>query len=92
MLSGECKLLVDGEERALGSVGLHPLPAGNQHVFVGAGEGPCVILMTGARSDDEKLFYPFSEFATRLRRERSDGHGQSEGGLRGDRAEPERKA
>ena len=27
--------------------------------------GPCVILMTGARSDDEKLFYPFSELAAR---------------------------
>ena len=46
-------------------MGLLPLPTGTEHVFVGAGEGPCVILMTGARSEDEKLFYPLSELAGR---------------------------
>jgi hypothetical protein len=34
-------------------------------VFVGAGDGPCAILMTGARSADEKLLYPVSELAAR---------------------------
>jgi hypothetical protein len=32
-------------------------------VFVGAGDGPCVILMAGARTDDEQLLYPVSELA-----------------------------
>jgi hypothetical protein len=32
---------------------------------VGAGDGPCVILMAGARSKDEQLLYPVSELAGR---------------------------
>jgi uncharacterized cupin superfamily protein len=40
-------------------------PAGTEHVFVGAGDGPCVILMAGARTDDEQLLYPVSELAAR---------------------------
>jgi hypothetical protein len=40
-------------------------PAGTEHVFVGAGDGPCVILMVGARSRDEQLLYPVSELAAR---------------------------
>lgn len=31
---------------------------GTEHIFVGAGDGPCVILMVGARSDEEQLHYP----------------------------------
>ena len=27
-------------------------PAGTEHIFVGAGDGPCVILMAGARLED----------------------------------------
>ena len=40
-------------------------PPGTKHVFVGAGDGPCAILMVGARSDDERLLYPVSEIARR---------------------------
>jgi uncharacterized cupin superfamily protein len=40
-------------------------PAGTEHVFVGAGEEPCVILMAGARTEDEQLHYPVSELAAR---------------------------
>jgi hypothetical protein len=32
---------------------------------VGAGDGPCVILMAGARSEDWRVHYPVSEFAAR---------------------------
>jgi hypothetical protein len=32
---------------------------------VGGGDGPCVILMVGARSEDEQLFYPVSQLAGR---------------------------
>ena len=31
----------------------------------GAGDGPCVILMAGARSEDMQLLYPVSELAAR---------------------------
>ena len=65
MLSGECKVLVDGEERLLRSWDFFHCPAGTEHVFVGAGDGSCVILMTGARMKDEQLLYPVSEFAAR---------------------------
>ena len=69
VLAGECKLLVDGEERPLKAWDFVHCPAGVEHVFVGAGDGPCVILMTGARTPDEKLLYPVSELAA--------GHGAS---------------
>jgi uncharacterized cupin superfamily protein len=65
VLSGECKLLVEGEERALRPFDFFHCPAGTEHVFVGAGEGPSVILMVGARTPDEKLFYPVSELAAK---------------------------
>jgi uncharacterized cupin superfamily protein len=65
VLSGECKLLVDGEERPLGPWDFVHCPAGTEHVFVGAGEGPCAILMVGARTEDEQLLFPKSEFAAR---------------------------
>ena len=65
VLSGECKLLVEGEERPLQAWDFVHSPAGTEHVFVGAGEGPCAILMVGARSKDEQLLYPVSELAGR---------------------------
>ena len=36
---------------------------GTHHIFIGAGEGPCAILMVGSRSEEEKLHYPPSEVA-----------------------------
>jgi uncharacterized cupin superfamily protein len=63
VLAGECKLLVEGAERLLRPWDFFACPAGTEHVFVGAGDGPCVILMAGARSDDEQLFYPVSDLA-----------------------------
>jgi uncharacterized cupin superfamily protein len=65
VLSGECKLLVEGEERPLRQWDFVHSPAGTEHIFVGAGDGPCVILMAGARTDDEGLHYPVSELAAR---------------------------
>jgi uncharacterized cupin superfamily protein len=65
VLSGECRLLVDGEERLLRAWDFFQCPAGTEHVFVGGGDGPCVILMAGARTEDEQLLYPVSELAAR---------------------------
>ena len=65
VLAGECRLLVDGAERVLRPWDFFHCPAGTEHVFVGAGDGPCVVLMVGARSEDEQLLYPVSELAAR---------------------------
>jgi uncharacterized cupin superfamily protein len=66
VLSGECLLLVEGEERRLRAWDFFHCPAGVNHVFVGAGDGPCAILMIGARPD-KSIVYPVDEVATRHR-------------------------
>ena len=65
VLSGEGLLLVNGEERPLQAWDFVHCPPGVTHVFVGAGEGPCVILMIGHRPAEEQVFYP--EFAVARR-------------------------
>jgi uncharacterized cupin superfamily protein len=62
VLTGECALLVEGEERRLRAWDFFHAPAWTEHGFVGAGEGPCVIVMAGARSGPE-VRYPVSELA-----------------------------
>jgi uncharacterized cupin superfamily protein len=64
VLSGECTLVVEEEERSLRQWDFFHCPAGTRHIFVGAGEGPCAILMIGARPD-EPLHYPVSEVAAK---------------------------
>jgi len=65
VLSGECLLLIQGEERPLKQWDFVHSPPWTEHVFVGAGDGPCVILMVGMRPgpEKEKLLYPVSEVA-----------------------------
>ena len=64
VLSGECTLIVEEQERPLRQWDLFHCPAGTRHIFVGAGDGPCAILMIGARPD-EPLLYPVSEVAAK---------------------------
>jgi quercetin dioxygenase-like cupin family protein len=64
VLAGDCRLLVEGEERPLGPWDFFHSPAWTEHAFVGAGDGPCVILMAGARAGPE-VRYPVSELAAR---------------------------
>ena len=63
VLFGECLLLVEGEERPLKQWDFVHCPPWTQHVFVGAGDGPCGILMVGARPEQEELLYPVAEVA-----------------------------
>ena len=65
VLSGECRLLVEGEERMLKPWDFFHCPPGTEHIVVGAGKGPCAILMVGARLAEERLHYPVSELAAR---------------------------
>ena len=86
VLSGECKLLVDGEERLLKPWDFFHCPAGTQHVFVGAGDAPCVILMVGARTPDEQLLYPVSELAAKYGASAKEETSDPQGRVRGLRA------
>ncbi len=65
VLAGECLLIVEGEERPLRAWDFVHCPAHTEHVVVGAGDGPCVVLMVGARREDTRLRYPASEPARR---------------------------
>jgi uncharacterized cupin superfamily protein len=65
VLSGECTLIVEEEERPLGQWDYFHCPADTRHVIVGAGEGPCAILMIGARPEVETIRYPVSEVAAK---------------------------
>ena len=64
VLHGECLLIVEDQERRMGPWDYAHLPAGTAHVCVGAGDGPCAVLMVGARRTRE-LLYPVSEAAAR---------------------------
>jgi len=65
VLHGECRLLVEGEERVLRRWDFFHSAPGTEHIFVGAGDGPCALLMLGPRVADEQLHYPVSELAAR---------------------------
>jgi len=64
VLAGECLLLVEGEERPLKRWDFVHCPPWTDHVFVGAGSGPCAILALGGRSS-KNVVYPASELAQR---------------------------
>ena len=66
VLSGECLLLIEGQEQPLRQWDFVHCPAWTEHVFVGAGDGPCAILAVGTRSGGD-VFYPRSDLALRHR-------------------------
>jgi quercetin dioxygenase-like cupin family protein len=57
VLSGECIAIVEGEERRMRPWDYLHCPPGTAHITIGAGEGPCAILMVGTRSPDRTLRY-----------------------------------
>jgi len=65
VLAGECLLLVEGEERPLRAWDFVHCPPGTEHIFVGAGDGPSVIFMVGARTEARDTLYVRSELAVR---------------------------
>ena len=64
VLAGDCRLLVEGEERLLRAWDFFHSPPWTAHAFVGVGDSPCVILMVGAHVSPE-VRYPVSEIAAR---------------------------
>ena len=66
VLSGEALAIVEGEERPMRQWDLLHCPAGTGHVVIGAGDGLCVLLAVGARSEREDWgAYPVDETALR---------------------------
>ena len=63
VLAGECLLIVEDEEHRLRAWDFVHCPAGTDHIFVGAGDGPCAILMVGARGGDRAIHYPVNAHA-----------------------------
>ncbi len=62
VLSGECLVLIEGEERQLKAWDFVHCPAWTKHVFVGAGTNPCAVLALGTRLGHD-VVYPVSELA-----------------------------
>jgi uncharacterized cupin superfamily protein len=65
VLAGECLLIVEGEERPLRAGDFVHCPPETDHIFVGAGDGPCVIFMAGSRLQPKHIVYPRDETALR---------------------------
>ena len=49
VVAGECLLIVEGEERPLKAWDFFHCPGGTEHIIVGAGEGPAIVVAVGAR-------------------------------------------
>jgi uncharacterized cupin superfamily protein len=65
VLGGTCLLILNGEERLLTQWDFFHCPAGTEHTFVGAGDGPCWILMVGARGPRAGAHFPVNETAAK---------------------------
>jgi len=57
VLSGECLLLVEGEEIPLRAWDFFHCPGGIAHIILGAGEGPSLVVAFGARGGRKGLEY-----------------------------------
>ena len=65
VLSGECISIVEGEERRMGLWDYLHCPPGTAHITIGAGDGPCAILMVGTRASDSTIHYPVEPAAAK---------------------------
>jgi uncharacterized cupin superfamily protein len=67
VLAGEAILLVEGVERPLEPWDFVHCPPGTEHMIVGAGEGPCVVVAVGSREHQTGEWggYTVSELALR---------------------------
>ena len=57
VVEGECLLIVEGEERPLRRWDYFHCAPGTTHGFVGVGDGPCVVVTLGARTEDATILY-----------------------------------
>jgi len=69
VLAGECVLIVENEQRRMRQWDFFHCPAWTEHVLVGAGDRPCVMLAVGSRAEPLEITFPVNEVAL--------GHGAS---------------
>ena len=65
VLEGECTLVIEEQERQLRAGHFVHCPADTNHVFVGAGDAPCVVMMIGHRPETWEVVYPVSAAAAK---------------------------
>jgi uncharacterized cupin superfamily protein len=65
VVSGECVLVIEGQERRLKAWDFVHCPPWTRHVFVGAGDGPCVIVMVGNRAEGFEVVYAVDDMAAK---------------------------
>ncbi len=63
VVAGTCLLIVEGEERALATWDFFHCPPQTEHVIVGAGDGPALVLAVGARGGRKEIVYPVAPAA-----------------------------
>jgi uncharacterized cupin superfamily protein len=57
VIEGECLLIVEGEERPLRAWDFFHCAPDTTHSFVGAGDGPCVLVTVGLRDEEGTILY-----------------------------------
>ena len=60
VISGEALLIIEGQERPLRQWDFVHMPPKTEHVLVGAGDGPSVILAMSSRENQQ--FGPYGEY------------------------------
>lgn len=65
VLRGECVAIVEDAEHPMREGDYLHIPRGTPHIVVGAGDGPCVLVMAGSRPVDPLPSYPVSAAAQR---------------------------
>jgi uncharacterized cupin superfamily protein len=65
-LSDEALLIIEGQERPLRQWDLVHCPPKTEHVIVGAGDGPCVVLAMSSRENQAYGVYTANEVARRF--------------------------
>jgi quercetin dioxygenase-like cupin family protein len=65
VVAGECVLVIEGEERQLNQWDFVHCPPWTKHTFVGAGDGPCAIVMVGNRVGGFEVVYAVDDVAAK---------------------------
>jgi uncharacterized cupin superfamily protein len=60
VISGEALLVVEGQERPLRQWDFVHCPPKTEHLIVGAGEGPCIVIAMSSR--ENQAFGPYGEY------------------------------
>jgi uncharacterized cupin superfamily protein len=82
VVEGECLRIVEGEERPLRRWDYFHCAPGTTHSFVGAGDGPCVMVTVGARTEDGTIPLRARRGRAAPRRRSGDGDGHPCRGVR----------